>query len=29
MAAETGHTMPNPLPSFSSLPIFDVSRSGP
>ena len=29
IAAETGHTVPNHLPSFSSLPIFDISRSGP
>jgi DDE family transposase len=28
-AAETGHTVLNRLPSFSSLPIFDVSRGGP
>ncbi len=29
IATETGHTVLNHLPSFSSLPIFDVSRSGP
>jgi len=29
IATETGHTVPNHLPSFSSLPIFDVSRGGP
>ena len=29
IATETGHTVLNHRPSFSSLPIFDVSRSGP
>ena len=29
IATETGHTVLNRRPSFSSLPIFDVSRSGP
>ena len=29
IAAETGHTVLNHLPSFSSLPIFDLSRGGP
>ena len=29
IVTETGHTVLNHLPSFSSLPIFDVSRSGP
>ena len=29
IAAETGHTVLNHMLSFSSLPIFDVSRSGP
>ncbi len=29
IATETGHTVLNHLPSFSSLPIFDISRSGP
>src|SRR5712691_6694454 len=28
IATETGHTVLNHLPSFSSLPIFDVSRGG-
>jgi hypothetical protein len=28
IAAETGYTVLNHPPSFSSLPIFDVSRSG-
>jgi hypothetical protein len=28
IATETGHTVLNLLPSFFSLPIFDVSRSG-
>ena len=29
IATETGHTVLNHLPSFSSLPIFDISRGGP
>jgi hypothetical protein len=29
IAAETGHTALNHLHSFSSLPIFDISRGGP
>jgi hypothetical protein len=29
IATETGHTVLNHLPSFSSLLIFDVSRDGP
>jgi len=29
IAAETGHTGLNQSPAFSSLPIFDVSRSRP
>jgi hypothetical protein len=29
IATETGHTVLNHRPSFSSLPVFDVSRSGP
>jgi hypothetical protein len=29
IATETGHTVLNHPPSFSSLPIFDVSRGGP
>ncbi len=29
IARETGHTVLNHLPRFSSLPIFDVSRGGP
>jgi len=29
IATETGHTALNHLPSFSSLPIFDISRGGP
>jgi hypothetical protein len=29
IATETGHTVLNHLLSFSSLPIFDVSRGGP
>jgi hypothetical protein len=29
ITTETGRTVLNHLPSFSSLPIFDVSRGGP
>jgi hypothetical protein len=29
IATETGHTVLNHLPSFSSLPIFDIGRDGP